>query len=190
MVLDKSMILRCLQFQRESTVLIKELLSYYKCSRCGKCCEFTEIYITELEYNTLKRRDSRINKKINYREIGYYLSNPCAYLSDDKRCKVNNIKPSVCKNYPFTFTYGTFMCLILCPLGEQIASDLYEFGKEFGLNFGKQKQGDYVDNTIKEVDKFNRDLGVTSGKSMMSLMFSYELFFDFSKYVVKKYAKD
>ncbi len=183
----KAEIMKYLYLERKSVRLVEEVLSYYECEKCGGCCGFTEIYVTDNEYNSLKRLDREIDKKGTYRELGFYLTNPCAYQKCDKKCSVYIRRPFVCKVYPFSYAYGTFMSLIQCPLGERIAKDFLEFGNEKGVTVGEQEQAKHVDSTIKAVDKLNRGMGVTGGKSIESLIFGYELFFEFSAYVRRKY---
>lgn len=186
--INKAEILKYLHLERKTVDYVKEILSYYECDKCGGCCGFSEIYVTPEEYNRLKRVDRNIDRKGTVRELGFYLKNPCSYLRGGSKCGVYVRRPFVCEVYPFSYAYGTFMSLIMCPLGEKIAKDWIEFGIEAGVVFGDQEMSKCVDSTIKAVDGLNREMGVTGGKSMQSLLFSYDLFFEFSAFERRKYG--
>jgi len=92
--------------------LHKELFTNYDCSKCANCCrtynvvldndEIKEIVqflkITQGEFTTkyLVSADTDGEKQYKFKH------KPCSFLDDDEKCQIQDCKPNVCKDYPFT----------------------------------------------------------------------------------------
>jgi Fe-S-cluster containining protein len=78
----------------------------FSCRMCGNCCRFKTIPVNEEDIKRLidsgfhdfheVRGGENVLKRINGR---------CLYLADDK-CLVHDVRPSVCRNFPFFKLFG------------------------------------------------------------------------------------
>jgi len=87
-----------------------ELFSAYDCCKCHNCCDVYEIRVEKNEiaaisdYLGLSENDF-IEKYLaaNDSDEEYVMKErPCCFLDADGKCRIQDIKPSVCKNFPYT----------------------------------------------------------------------------------------
>jgi len=106
----------------ETEPLKFKILKKIKCKRCGWCCkaqnamltiEDVKRLMTHLGYNYQKFHEKYLDKDMKIP----YLKSPCPFLDNENRCTIYNIRPKVCKIYPFV---DFFMVVKPCLLGEEI----------------------------------------------------------------------
>jgi len=74
------------------------------CQKCGKCCLKVSFLKTEAE----KIMQERPNLKVKFNQatfngLTYIFNAICPFLTKEKLCEINNLKPSVCKTFPIVF---------------------------------------------------------------------------------------
>lgn len=101
-----------------------------KCSRCGECCT-PLIPITLKEYKTIKKyiKKHDIKPSNTLRGDNFYVK-CCFYDFEEKKCKINEVKPEVCKN---------FMCN---SSKEKIEKDIKYYDKRADIN------GEHIDRFV------------------------------------------
>jgi Fe-S-cluster containining protein len=120
------------------------LWAYFECEQCGQCCRIHTIgvRITRQEAEQLAQREhlSTPEYLANILEDRgtFIVPQPCRYLVNN-RCTVHDIKPSVCRNYPFhqrkVVNHNTAWVVISgCP-GSQKILNLLTRGKQLGLEY-------------------------------------------------------
>ena len=121
--------------------LHEELFAGYDCCKCANCCK---------EYRTLldDKDVGRIASFLGMTEkdfVAMYLDNadpddgkpyktknmPCAFLCDDGRCKIQDVKPDDCTEFPYTdhpdrlsSMYGVIEFAEVCPVVFEIIERL------------------------------------------------------------------
>ena len=85
-----------------------EIFSAYECCECGNCCKLYDIKINEndigliSEYLGLSENDF-IDKYLTTDDEGYKIKDkPCCFLDADGKCRIYEIRPSVCRDFPYT----------------------------------------------------------------------------------------
>jgi Fe-S-cluster containining protein len=91
-----------------------ELFADYDCCACTNCCKEYTILIGADEVSPVARYlgtsdgefiaeylTENVNPDENEGEYKFKAS-PCAFLGEDGRCEVQECKPSVCRDYPYT----------------------------------------------------------------------------------------
>ncbi len=92
------------QFSR----LHKELFQNYDCTKCRNCCREYSALFTEGEIkkvaNFLKMDENEFRSEYIKEESGELLirKKPCRFLQKDGKCMIQEVKPSACREYPFT----------------------------------------------------------------------------------------
>lgn len=111
--------------------LILECLSFFECKKCGECCRDCPVQLIDEELMVLLKRDGdKVFDLLDEDVItGNALKAPCSYLKNNA-CEINDIKPFVCRVYPFTLKYMHFLAVCLCPMGKEIADELQKFVDE------------------------------------------------------------
>lgn len=102
-------------------------LSSDKCIKCGECCKTEFVQLgddEEIQYAKIKGKE--FFDMIDENHIVTHLKKPCGFLKNNC-CKINDIKPKVCKLYPFSFSLfdARFIQLALCPFGKKLFGELY-----------------------------------------------------------------
>lgn len=79
----------------------------FTCQRCGNCCtQFKRVRITKAELKQIAKRCSipwqqlRKFKKLEREGNNYYLKFPCMFLNPDKSCRIYDIRPQICRDFP------------------------------------------------------------------------------------------
>ena len=95
----------------------------FECSLCGNCCRFKFIDATEEDIGRLREAgyedfvddSGKFMKRVNGR---------CVFLEDDK-CSVHEVRPKVCREFPFQKMYGMWFCqkAYFCPGMEEFRED-------------------------------------------------------------------
>lgn len=120
------------------------LLAHFECKQCGQCCRMHTIglRITYVEAEKFAGREGVSTQEyvtgLMEDQGTYIIPQPCRYLVNDA-CTVHEIKPSVCRKYPFhqrrPVDAGTAWVVIAgCP-GSQGILKLVTSGKQFGLEY-------------------------------------------------------
>ena len=100
------------ELDKQFLELHKELFAGYDCCKCANCCK---TYRIALDNNEVKRIAAFHDLKEND-FIAAYLANtdsddekpykikeePCSFLCDDGRCRIQNCKPDDCVEFPYT----------------------------------------------------------------------------------------
>lgn len=120
------------------------LLEHFECEQCGQCCRIHSIgvRITRKEAEQLAQR-AQLGLKEYLKDVledgdTLIIPQPCRYLMDN-RCMVHDIKPSVCRKYPFNrykeVDRDTAWVIIAgCPGGQKLLKVL-TIGKLLGLEY-------------------------------------------------------
>jgi Fe-S-cluster containining protein len=86
----------------------------FECTRCGNCCTGSPgyVWLSERDEQALagflalspaefrKRYTRLVHGKLSLVEKPGH-ANDCVFLTDDRRCAVNDVKPRQCLTYPF-----------------------------------------------------------------------------------------
>jgi Fe-S-cluster containining protein len=92
--------------------LHKELFEGYDCCKCANCCKSYSIIlasddvkriaafleISENDFISEYLTDADADEEKPYR----FKTKPCSFLNDDGRCRIQECKPDVCREYPHT----------------------------------------------------------------------------------------
>lgn len=185
---DKEKLIKGIIYERKSVKIVYEILTHYSCEQCGKCCAWSDICVTEEEYKQMSKLDEHISDKVSVKGIHMCLSSPCPYLIKGKECGINDMKPFVCKVYPFSYAYGLIVSLIRCPLGDKIIKDVYEYSKTIKIENDESVVKSYG-SLINSVNEDNKAMGINGGKPLDSLLMTYPTLFGFAGFVRMKYRK-
>ena len=91
--------------------LHKELFANYDCCKCANCCRAYTVVLNENDVEIVSQHldQSKIdfineNMEKSFFDEGDYIMKiqPCIFLCGDGKCQINDIKPSTCKDFPFT----------------------------------------------------------------------------------------
>ena len=85
-----------------------ELFSAYDCCKCNNCCRLYDIRVEKNEIavisESLGLAENDFIEKYLIENDGKYMmkDKPCLFLEADGKCRIQNIKPGVCKGFPHT----------------------------------------------------------------------------------------
>lgn len=87
----------------EVVTVLKNILSYFECKRCGECCVCAPIFLYDEEVDTYsKLYGNSFFDMLDENIVDNHLKAPCGFL-ENKLCKLHNIrKPLTCAIYPFS----------------------------------------------------------------------------------------
>jgi len=129
------------ELDKQFLELHKELFAGYDCCKCANCCKTCRI---ALDNDEVKRIAVFLDLTEND-FIAAYLANadpddekpykikgkPCPFLCDDGRCRVQDCKPDVCAEFPYTdhperlsSMYGIIEHAEVCPIVFEILERL------------------------------------------------------------------
>lgn len=122
----------------EAEPLKIRILKRAKCKKCGWCCKNQSAMLTIEDVNRLKTYfkctyEQLYEKYLDKSTKIPYLKSPCPFLDNENKCNIYNVRPKVCKIYPFT---DFFMVVKPCLLGEEILDKMIKNGN-FGHNNGQ-----------------------------------------------------
>jgi Fe-S-cluster containining protein len=126
--------------------LHKEMFKGYDCCKCTNCCKAFEIPINTDEVETISEflgitdsdfiSDYLIDNETSDPDEGQYLlkkERQCVFLENDGRCQIQEVKPTVCKMFPYTdqperawSLLSTLSSAKVCPIVFEIIESLKE----------------------------------------------------------------
>ncbi len=122
----------------------QEVLGYFECKRCGKCCREMPVHLNDDDIERLLRIDGEsLFDKMNEDEVDNYLRTPCPYLRDDV-CTIYENRPTSCRIFPFVVIRPE-PTLLLCPLGREIYEELKKLTRKYGRKDVKEYWSDGED---------------------------------------------
>ena len=128
---------------------LRWLLEHFECEECGRCCRLHSVgvRVTRKEAKKLARRvqlslDEYVGGAIDGKDT-FIIRQPCRHL-EGNRCGVHDIKPSVCRKYPFNRyeevdKNTAWVIIIGCPGGQKLLKMLTA-GKLPGLDYRPYKK--------------------------------------------------
>jgi Fe-S-cluster containining protein len=109
-----------------------EIVSYFKCYRCGKCCTHDSPVIFVDEFDALsKNTGRRFFDALDPSVFPHRFKTPCPFYKNI--CEIQTYKPDTCKIYPFSMSQIDHLLLYLCPMGRKILNEYITF---FKSNYG------------------------------------------------------
>ena len=184
-----------MQRQRERYIrLAEDILSYFKCERCGDCCRTLPISLGWDDIERLyKEEGESFLDKLDDNAIENCLKTPCPYLKGNK-CMIYDKRPLVCRVFPFEFAYP-FPSIRHCPLGKKISAELGKLeqelrgGGEKGImekSKGKSESeesehAEAIRKTIEAYDSFGNFMYEGEGMKCEVTVVSLELLEEFLK---------
>ncbi len=105
-----------------------EILSYFKCYRCGKCCihDSPAIFVDELDALS-KNIGRRFFDALDPGVFPHRFKTPCPFYKNI--CEIQTHKPDLCKIYPFSTNRDDHTSLYQCPMGRKILNEYITFFK-------------------------------------------------------------
>ena len=91
----------------------------FECEKCGYCCTATNVHLFKQDIERIQNkghRDFYEPSQSGYRIKGSK-TKKCIFLGEDNRCKIYEIRPFVCREYPFKIIFlnrNTAYIDILC----------------------------------------------------------------------------
>lgn len=135
--------------QATAEPVLLEILSYFKCSRCGECCRTAPAVISDDELIGIARiAGHEAFDALDSNMLMNAFQAPCLFHSGE--CRIYRIRPNVCKIFPFSFKNIGFVTLILCPLGKDIQAEIENFIKSKGkaVRYEHDKSMQAVEDTL------------------------------------------
>ena len=94
----------------------------FSCLCCGNCCRFKVIHMDEGDVERIGKAGHKdFYRKVDGETILRRVNGKCVFQRDDK-CSIHEIKPEVCRNFPFYKMYGVWWCnrASMCPAVEKL----------------------------------------------------------------------
>ena len=104
------------ELDQQFLALHNELFERYDCSQCANCCRAYSTVLEEDEISAISDHlgmtpESFREKYLIQGEDGLELKDPCTFLQDDGRCRIESCKPKQCREYPYTDKSGRLFSL-------------------------------------------------------------------------------
>jgi Fe-S-cluster containining protein len=121
----------------ERAKIQEEILSFFKCYRCGYCCRNIPVQLREEEIKSISAylgisEQEFVKRYVDKSKLPFlYLKTPCPFF-EFYRCTIYPVRPAVCRIFPFN---EESLCLlqridnIYCPLARDIAREYRIFFK-------------------------------------------------------------
>jgi Fe-S-cluster containining protein len=125
--------------------LHNELFAEYDCSKCRNCCKMYKGTLEEKDIMRAKKvlgmeKEQLIDQYLNFNEIENIYETkhkPCDFLMESGECRLGEVRPDNCKDYPYTnrperlySLYSVLDAITVCP----VAFEIYErLKKEYGF---------------------------------------------------------
>lgn len=120
------------------------LQAHFECQQCGQCCRIhtVGVRITQSDAERLAQKEGlsldEFLKTVLKAGDTYLITQPCRY-QDGNRCAVHDVKPAVCRKYPFNKHEGyddktAWVVIAGCPGGRKLAG-LLSSGRQLGLEY-------------------------------------------------------
>ena len=111
--------------------LAVEILDYFECDRCCKCCTEMPIHLNDADIERILRLDGdALFDKLDANEVDNYLKTPCPYLEGDS-CTIYENRPAACRMFPFV-VIRPVPTLQLCPMGKRIFEQFKNLTRKYG----------------------------------------------------------
>lgn len=152
-----------LKLQEEIEPALAEILSYFRCERCGECCRSNPPGVSDEELVAIAKKTGKEEAfdALDENVLMNAFRSPCRFLSGHG-CKIYETRPRVCRLYPFSLKNMGFITLVLCPLGKEIQKELENFIRSKGItkvryehNPEMQKVEDAL-NEMREISGFQK----------------------------------
>jgi len=148
----------------------QEILSKFKCDRCGECCKI-RVYVKSEDILRLAKRLRIKSGTFAYKYIQTkgrfkFLKDPCLFLTNNE-CSVYNARPDVCRLYPFKLDMPVLQDVEGCNLSKDIYNVAQEIEQIKSSKFMPQQE--FIENVYKK--RFGDKRGEDSTKD---IIFSYE----------------
>ena len=123
---------------------VQWLREHFECEQCGQCCRLHSggVRVTQSEARRLARSVHLSLKEylanvLEDRDT-FIIRQPCRHLVDN-HCGVHDIKPSVCRKYPFhryeeVDSDTAWVIIVGCPGGQKLLKVIAS-GKQVGLEY-------------------------------------------------------
>jgi len=118
---------------QKAETIHKEVFEEVDCLQCANCCKSIPPIVSS-------RDSKRISKYLNLRKSDFeerYLvtdedgdqvinTSPCPFLENDNKCRIYDVRPSACRQYPHTGDEGFFKHLSLHKRNVKYCPALFE----------------------------------------------------------------
>lgn len=145
-----------LKIQKGIEPFLVEILSYFRCDRCGECCRIAPAVVDDDELVAIAgKTGNEAFDALDGDILWNAFKTPCHFLSE-QGCRIYDIKPLVCRLHPFSLKNMGFVTLILCPLGKEIQKELENFIRSKGvtkIRYEHDKDMQKVEDTLNEMRK-------------------------------------
>lgn len=97
----------CDELDQQFLQLHNELFSGYDCCRCANCCKAFSPVLQENELGAIASflgltEQALIKKYFIRSSEGYVIDAPCCFLGENGKCAIQERKPTVCGDFPYT----------------------------------------------------------------------------------------
>ena len=113
--------------------LHEEVFTCTDCLKCANCCTTTGPLFTDKDISRISKhlrlRPSEFTEKyLRIDEDNDYVlqSVPCAFLGDDKRCSIYDVRPKACREFPHTDRAKQHQILNLTQKNVAVCPAVYE----------------------------------------------------------------
>ncbi|MFH1125768.1 MAG: YkgJ family cysteine cluster protein [Candidatus Altiarchaeota archaeon] len=107
-------------FSRVRLALRKGLFS---CSKCGNCCRLRFVALTEEDIRRIESKGyQKFHEKFKDEFVMKRNNGKCVFLDGSGSCSIYEIRPEVCRNFPFFREFGILYCrdVSFCPGVERL----------------------------------------------------------------------
>lgn len=143
-----------LKIHEEIEPTLVEILSYFRCERCDKCCSEAPATVSDEELIAIaKKTGNEAFDALDENLLVNAFKTPCRFLSK-KKCRIYDLRPRVCRIYPLSLKNFGFVTLVLCPLGKEIQKELENFIRSKGITkirYEYDKDMQKVEDTLTEM---------------------------------------
>ncbi|MCL2815872.1 MAG: YkgJ family cysteine cluster protein [Oscillospiraceae bacterium] len=129
------------------------IFAEYDCCACGNCCKLYDILVNKDDIERISQylgltENDFIEKYLAASDEGYIMKEkPCRFLDEDGKCKIYEIRPSVCRDFPYTdkpyrlyHMYGVLSFAEECPVVFEIIERLKKIYKYRSNDCQKEKR--------------------------------------------------
>lgn len=129
--------------------LSREILYYFKCRACGKCCKIP-VMISKEEIEKICEKLKMDTFEFSRRYLGneFYLKEPCPFLENRKGgkafCRIYEVRPEVCRLFPFSSMNNNLQAVDECLLAKEISEAIIEFEKKISMTKMTKEEEDLL----------------------------------------------
>jgi Fe-S-cluster containining protein len=137
-------------FDEKFLELHNELFGAYDCCKCHNCCKVCYITLTSSEalkiakFIGMTKKDfsaQYLKKSSVYDQNPYKFKKlPCPFLCDDGKCRINECKPNVCAEYPYTDNADMMYSMYNIIDYAQVCPVVFEMLERLKVFFGFRKR--------------------------------------------------